>query len=136
MNRFLLQDLANERIKDAEALLGLGRWSGAYYLAGYAVECALKACVARLTREFDFPASRNNEAFTHDFQVLLKCANLTYFKEQSCRQNSKLELYWRRVGDWREDARYNIKTESEARELYEAVSDPDEGVLQWISSHW
>ena len=55
MNRSSLQNLANERIKDAEALLMAGRWSGAYYLAGYAVECALKACFAKQTREYDFP---------------------------------------------------------------------------------
>ncbi len=55
MNRSSLQNLANERIKDAEALLMAGRWSGAYYLAGYAVECALKACFAKKTREYDFP---------------------------------------------------------------------------------
>jgi len=55
MNRSSLQNLANERIKDAEALLMAGRWSGSYYLAGYAVECALKECFAKQTREYDFP---------------------------------------------------------------------------------
>ena len=45
MNRSELQRLSNERIEDAQALLAASRWAGAYYLAGYAVECALKACV-------------------------------------------------------------------------------------------
>lgn len=49
MNRTQLQILAEERARDAEALLNAGRWSGAFYLAGYAIECGLKACIAKLT---------------------------------------------------------------------------------------
>lgn len=45
MNRIELQQLASDRILDAEALLAARRWSGAYYLGGYAVECGLKSCV-------------------------------------------------------------------------------------------
>jgi HEPN domain-containing protein len=30
-------------------LLEAGLYAGAYYLAGYAVECALKACIAKKT---------------------------------------------------------------------------------------
>jgi hypothetical protein len=45
VNKEELRQLGQERILDAKALLAARRWSGAYYLAGYAVECALKACV-------------------------------------------------------------------------------------------
>jgi HEPN domain-containing protein len=45
MNRTDLQILAEDRLKDAEVLLANGRFGAAYYLAGYAVECGLKACV-------------------------------------------------------------------------------------------
>lgn len=51
MDRKKLQWLAEERLKDAKALLGRKRWSGAYYLCGYAVECALKACLLRYLGE-------------------------------------------------------------------------------------
>jgi hypothetical protein len=37
--------MAGERVRDAAALLKARRWSAAYYLAGYAAECGLKACV-------------------------------------------------------------------------------------------
>ncbi len=47
VNRAELQQLARERIRDTKALLTAHRWSGAYYLAGYTVECALKSCVIR-----------------------------------------------------------------------------------------
>jgi hypothetical protein len=52
VNRAEFQRLANDRIADAKALLAAKRWAAAYYLAGYAVECALKSCVlARLSAE-------------------------------------------------------------------------------------
>ena len=41
------QQLAEDRILDARAHLasGVERWSAAYYLIGYAVECGLKSCI-------------------------------------------------------------------------------------------
>jgi hypothetical protein len=55
MNRNDFQQLADVRIDEALALLGQGKFDGAYYLAGYAVECGLKACIARLTSQDDYP---------------------------------------------------------------------------------
>ena len=43
------------RLKEAAALLDLGLADGAFYLAGYAVECALKVCIAKSTRRGEFP---------------------------------------------------------------------------------
>ena len=48
MNRTDLQNLANERLEDANALLASGRFGAAYYIVGYAAECGLKACIAKL----------------------------------------------------------------------------------------
>jgi hypothetical protein len=42
------QRLADLRIQEAQGLLGLGHTAGTYYLGGYAVECALKACICEL----------------------------------------------------------------------------------------
>lgn len=55
LNRELLQQLSEQHLGDAQVLLEQKRWPGAYYLAGYAVECALKACIAKLTTAHDFP---------------------------------------------------------------------------------
>src|SRR5262249_32127022 len=49
------QQLADVRIDEAAVLLAQGKFDGAYYLAGYAVECGLKACIARLTSQDDYP---------------------------------------------------------------------------------
>jgi HEPN domain-containing protein len=51
MNRDDFQSLATERLDDAAALLNAGRYAGSYYVSGYAIECALKACIARRTRQ-------------------------------------------------------------------------------------
>lgn len=45
VDRKTFQNPAKVRLGDAKALVGRKRWSGAYYLCGYAVECALKACL-------------------------------------------------------------------------------------------
>jgi HEPN domain-containing protein len=49
------QELAALRLKEARLLLKANCPEGAYYLAGYAAECALKACIARRTERFEFP---------------------------------------------------------------------------------
>jgi hypothetical protein len=50
VNRAEFQKLADLRAREAGVLLAAKCYDGAYYLAGYAVECALKECIARKTR--------------------------------------------------------------------------------------
>jgi len=59
------QQLANERLDEAKALLNLGKWGGAYYLAGYAVELALKACIIKRPRG---PAMDQNVLVTDEIE--------------------------------------------------------------------
>ena len=62
VNRQDLQSLARTRHAEAKALLRAGRSDGAYYLAGYAVECGLKACIAKATKRYDFPEKKSVES--------------------------------------------------------------------------
>jgi hypothetical protein len=55
MNKSELENLAAIRVKEAGILLTADCYQGAYYLAGYALECTLKACIAKQVKEFDFP---------------------------------------------------------------------------------
>jgi HEPN domain-containing protein len=55
MNREDLKRLSLIRIREAHVLLKASEYSGAYYLAGYSLECALKACTAKSVQRFDFP---------------------------------------------------------------------------------
>jgi HEPN domain-containing protein len=77
MNRGDLKNISNARIREAKLLFAAGEYSGAYYLAGYAVECALKACFAKAVKRYDFPEKgRADKVFTHDLLELLKHAKL------------------------------------------------------------
>src|SRR5439155_18484686 len=55
MNRADFHKLTEIRMREAKVLLARKCYEGAYYLAGYAVECALKACIAKRTQAHDFP---------------------------------------------------------------------------------
>lgn len=137
MDRIHLQQLAGERISDAQSLLLADRWSGAYYLAGYAVECGLKACIARLTNLHDFPDKDFVvRSYTHKIETLVDLAGLKKDRDADASLSSALDDNWSIVKDWDEQSRYKLWTESQARKLCVAVSDPTNGVLPWIMGHW
>jgi len=72
MTRNDFKELAEVRIDEANALLSAGKYDGAYYLAGYAVECALKACIAKLTNEYDFPPKPKSiyDCYSHEIEKM------------------------------------------------------------------
>ncbi len=137
VNRTQLQILAEERACDAEALLNVGRWSGAYYLAGYSVECGLKACIAKLTNQDDFPNKKFAlDCYTHKIETLVELAGLGLQRETGVQSISGLGSNWQIIKDWNEEARYRCWTELQARKLVSAVTDTTNGVLPWIRVHW
>jgi HEPN domain-containing protein len=72
-----LEALAEARLQDAALLLRAGRTSSAYYLAGYSVELALKACVAKTFQPNTIPDEAFvNEIYTHSLEKLLSTAGL------------------------------------------------------------
>lgn len=137
MNRTDFQKLARIRIREAKALLDQHLYDGAYYLAGYAVECALKACIAKLTREHDFPdKDKVNKSWTHNLTQLVEVAGLEKEREEKARKDKEFELRWGLVKDWSEDSRYRTVGEKEAGHFYAAIVDPTYGVLPWLEQHW
>lgn len=107
MNRAELQMLAEDRTRDAETLLNASQWSGAYYLAGYAVECGLKACIARLTNEYDYPNKElAQRCYTHNIETLVEVAGLKLDRQADTMSNAALGAYWLIAKDWDEKARY------------------------------
>ncbi|HEY1191530.1 MAG TPA: HEPN domain-containing protein [Gemmata sp.] len=136
MNRAEFQDLAEMRIDEAGVLLAAGKWAGAYYLAGYAVECALKACIAKLTKAEDFPPRETREYYTHDITKLMKTAELEGDWKARVGADPGFKTYWEGCEAWEEGSRYERPTEAQARDLYQAITDPANGVLQWIRGYW
>jgi HEPN domain-containing protein len=137
MNRLELRGLANVRIRDAETLLAAKRWSGAYYLGGYAVECALKACIAKLTKPDEFPDRTFAEkCWTHDIERLVILAGLKDERDRDAKANDSLAFNCTTVKDWNESSRYARPGRAAARELLSAITDPRHGVLPWIKKRW
>ena len=136
MNRKEFQSLALERLDDAQAMLDAKRYSGAYYLAGYAVECALKACIARQTRQDDFPPRDAAKYYTHDITKLLDGAGLVAEYKAAADNSPMFETNWALVKDWTEDARYRSREQQKAEELLAAITDSQHGVLQWLKQYW
>jgi HEPN domain-containing protein len=76
-DRATFQQLAEMRLAEARLLLDNGLSSGAYYLAGYAIECALKAVIAKDFRENEIPDLKYvRDVHTHDLSALLRLAEL------------------------------------------------------------
>ncbi|MFO0960409.1 MAG: hypothetical protein U0800_23735 [Isosphaeraceae bacterium] len=139
MNRSRLRMLAEGRVLEAQALLDAGFWAGAYYLAGYAVECGLKACVLAYIEDTGviFQDRRfSDKCWTHDVEELVKLAGLERDRGLDISANPVLGVNWMVVKDWDEGSRYSQWTELQARKLFEAITSPTDGVLPWIRARW
>lgn len=138
LDRRKLCSLADRYANDAETLLKNRRWPSAYYLSGYAIECALKACIAKKIRKHAFPDLETvKDSYTHDLRKLLKLAGLTNALQARSQGTDQFGKYWEQViTTWRETSRYEQPTKGMAKELIRAVSDTKEGVLPWIKLHW
>ena len=139
MNRAQLQQLAEDRILDAQVLLAASRWSAAYYLAGYAVECGLKACVlARVEKTGVIFEDRKfgERCWTHRPEELVKLADLETVRGVDASTDPAFAANWLTVEGWSEISRYESKTQPECQQLLDAIIDPIHGVLPWIRKHW
>jgi HEPN domain-containing protein len=137
MNRVDLQKIAEIRIRESSMLLDAGFPDGAYYLAGYAVECALKACIAKRTREHDFPEKTLViGSYTHKLKDLLRLAELKTELEAILQTDPLMEANWAIIQDWSEESRYEKWTAREAAVLLRAIEDKKGGLLTWIMQRW
>ena len=138
MNRRDLQVLTRVRLDEARLLLDAGRYDGAYYLSGYAVECALKACIARRIRTHDFPPKPNDvrAMYIHDPTNLVRAAGLVESLADRIEACSTFSGNWSAAKAWSEESRYERWSEAQALVLIAAITDPEHGVLRWLQEHW
>jgi hypothetical protein len=138
MNRQELQALSKNRRQEAAALLKSKHYSGAYYLLGYSIECALKACIAKQINKHDFPnKDLANKAHVHDLEKLLNLSGLESAFQAEAVKNKPFEVNWAVVKDWKETSRYNCTiTAADARDLYSACTSRKNGILTWIRKKW
>ena len=137
MTRKDLQKVAQIRLKEAKMLLRQGCPDGAYYLAGYTAECALKSCIAKQTVRHEFPEKNKvNDSYTHELKKLTKLAALENKLEQHERQNRNFSSNWALVAQWNEKSRYERRSLSQAQALIDALDNRQDGVLKWLKLHW
>ena len=140
MNRLQWQQLAERWLVDAKTLLDAHRWAAAYYLAGYFVECALKACVlARVAgaAEVIFEDRKFSErCWTHSLVELVKLAGLEATRLTDTAARPTLGKNWLTVKDWDEKARYEAATYLKAKRLYAAITNIPDGVMPWLKARW
>lgn len=98
----------------------------------------MKACIAKQTKQFDFPPDPPTirDIYVHDLEKLVKSAGLKPALEKDLEKNKKLEVNWTLVKDWNEKSRYEEHSKTEAQNFYDAVTNKNHGVLKWISQRW
>ena len=137
MDREGFRRLAEERITEAQALLDAGLASGAYYLAGYSIECALKASICRLFGAQELPDKATvDRSYSHDLSQLIKVAGLEGELRQQEAADPDFQINWTIAKDWTVASRYDFWSDGQAAELLEAVADPEHGVQTWLRLHW
>jgi len=134
-----LISLSAIRLREAKLLLDGGEYSGAYYIAGYSVELALKACIAKNFRADALP----DKTFVkdiydkgHDLEKLIGLAGLKIELDKEVKINSLFKGNWGFVNNWKAEARYEFWDKINAITLYNAIADPIHGVLQWVKKYY
>ncbi len=137
MNKSELEKLVQIRVREADILLKSKYFEGAYYLIGYALECALKACIAKQVRAFDFPDKRlANASHTHNLSELIGVAGLKQKLKEQEERDENFKLNWAVAKDWSEVSRYeSFIEENKSRDLYKAITDNESGILSWLKKY-
>jgi HEPN domain-containing protein len=124
------------RAREADVLAKSGNEEGAYYLGGLAIECALKACIAKKMKRHDFPLAPKDadRVYKHDLGELLKLAELKSHLDKAMKRNRVLTENWGTVKNWKVESRYETSG-LKGTDMVAAVNSAD-GVLPWIRRRW
>jgi hypothetical protein len=137
MHKKDIEGLTELRIRDAKVLLETSSWSAAYYLSGYSIELALKACISKQFSAETIPdKSFVNDVFSHEYVKLIGLAGLQQSLNAKLKSDKAFAANWGICREWSPNSRYATWDESDARYLYSAITDEQDGVLSWIKMHW
>jgi HEPN domain-containing protein len=134
MMREEFQQLAELRAEEAAVLANNGKEQGAYYLAGLATECGLKACIAKRTKQHQYPPRNTNPYYDHNLDKLLELSGLQHELDNEVKRSRGFATNWDTVHDWNVETRYEVAV-LKGTEMVTAVTSAD-GVLQWLKQHW
>ncbi len=132
---------AERSLGDAEILFDAGGSpESTYELAGFAVECALKALIMRRRGWTRWPDRRREPRLhSHNLGRLLELADLKAALEQEAGRSRGLIASWRIVHGWDHDLRYPgaaAMPRRTADDMLRAVNHPEHGVLPWLMRHY
>ena len=128
---------AQAKLDDAIILLKCKRYSNAYYLAGYAVENGLKACIATQFSADVIPDKGFvNDIYKHTLKKLVGSAGLSAQLKEQEDKDPNFAANWAIVAQWTPEARYESIDPMTAQLIIGAIADSNSGVLQWIKTYW
>lgn len=126
--------LACVRLDEAKILYKSKKYSGAYYLAGYAIELGIKAFYCKSRRKYTFPPEPKvvNRLYVHDLNDLITVCELKREFDKDTKNDNSLQSNWETVKDWSEKSRYFQIKKSDSESMINSV----EVILKWIQTKW
>ncbi|MGD0007760.1 MAG: DNA-binding protein [Terriglobia bacterium] len=77
------------------------------------------------------------QLYTHRLEGLLNISGAKAGLESRAKADPPFQVNWNTVCDWGETSRYDHSTtETKARDMLLAVTDPSSGVLPWLKTQW
>ena len=132
-----LKDLAIQRLREARVLRDARHYDGAYYMAGYAVEFALKAIIAKKFAADSLPdKALIGKVYEHDPSKLIGVAGLRTQLKGDMATDAVLQANWQIIKDWTEQSRYVRKTKNDAKDIIRAVGGPGHSFMWWVRKRW
>ena len=136
-SRAMFQRVALCRNEEARILFAAKQYGGAYYLAGYAIECALKAVICCQFQRHTLPSKKLVfDSFDHDLEKLLAVAGLKTDHDVTRKNDPIFELNWSIIREWRPESRYRTHTKDAAKDLIEAVGQGPSSFIDWVQTRW
>jgi HEPN domain-containing protein len=121
LSKIELEDLANNRLEDANVLMIANRFDAAVYLCGYAVELGLKHRICKTLDWEGFPSTtrefENFKSFkVHNLNVLL---NLSGYERKI---KTEYVEEWSIVNTWNPESRYTLAENLDRETVEEMIS--------------
>ncbi len=137
LTKAAIERLVEARFAEAISLFDAKHFSGAYYLGGYVVELAIKACIANVFQQGAIPDRKFvNSIYDDNLTALIRVAGLEADLKAKAQVDADFAQHWEYIAEWSESVRYQLVEEDKAKPLIEALRDENHGILQWIKMYW
>jgi HEPN domain-containing protein len=132
-----LQELARLRLREAKALYAADLYDGCVYLAGYAIELALKARICKLLKVNEYPTEFGSSYKVHDLDRLRLLAGLS--REVDVNKNKERYDNWSTAVTWDPEQRYDAAgtyDQRTAKSILDSIESKPNGVFPWLTRVW